>query len=91
MQNPVTISESIDGTATLYTIIFSAHDTGDNCAIISFTEDSFQDGQYYSELLNSTSMNCSQCSSITVSSFATNILGDGPISTTGPYETGNRM
>lgn len=52
--------------------------------------DLFKDGVYYSDILQISSTNCSQYSGITVSSFATNILSDGPIGRTGPYETGNK-
>lgn len=78
-QNSFYIYEGIDGSATTYTIIYSDSSFGSTCSSMKIPASACADGTC-SHVYNATNSSCPPYTGITVTVFASNILGDGLLS-----------
>ena len=80
MQNSFNISDEVDGSASNYTIIYSDSTFGSICGS-AMIPSSVCVGGICSHMFNVfTSSSCPSSTGITVTVFATNVLGNGPLS-----------
>ena len=79
MQDPFNIFKGIDGSAKSYTITYSDSSSGSSCASATIPASSCEGG-VCSHRFDISSSPCRLSPDITLTAFATNILGDGPSS-----------
>ena len=72
-------ANGIDGSATSYTILFSEATSGDQCDFVSISASTCK-SRVCSYEFEVSSSSCPPLKDITVTAFATNVLGDGPLS-----------
>lgn len=79
LQPPFSISDGIDGSTTLYTINYSNLTSGEVCGSAMIPGSSCMDS-VCSDVFNVTSSRCFPSTELSVTIFASNILGNGEIS-----------
>ena len=78
-QDSFNITEGVDGSALSYTISYSDSVSGINCHSTTISASSCDDG-ICSDVFEASASLCPPLTDITVTVFATNILGNGPTS-----------
>ena len=74
------ISDGIDGSPISYTIIYSDTITGDVCLNATLSASECEGGVCRHMLSYGSLSECSPQGTVSISAYATNILGDGPVS-----------